>query len=113
MGVVHHSRYAEYFEMGRTEWLRQAGHRYRDLERNGIYFVVVRLECRFIQPARYDDLLTLTTQVARTTRARIDHTYQLHRDGLLLCEGRTTLACLDRAGRIRPIPESLRLPPPG
>ena len=107
MGVLHHSRYFEYFEMGRTELLRQAGARYRDLEERGVLFVVARAECRFRRPARYDDELLLKVEVARMTKARIDHKYELYRDGLLLCEASTVLACVDREGRIIPIPDEI------
>lgn len=108
MGVLHHSKYFEYFEMGRTELLRQMGFRYRDLEAAGVLFVVVKLEARFRAPARYDDELVLTTRIARMTRARIDHAYELRRDGLILCEAASTLGCVDREGRIIPIPDDLR-----
>ena len=107
MGVLHHSRYFEYFEMARTELLRQAGARYRDLEERGVLFVVARAECRFRRPARYDDDLLLKVEVARMTKARIDHKYELYRDGLLLCEASTVLACVDREGRIIPIPDEI------
>lgn len=112
MGYLHHSKYFEYFEMGRTELLRQAGFRYRDLESRGLLFVVVKLECRFRRPARYDDELVLTTTIARMTRARIDHSYLIHRDGKRLCQASSTLACVDRSGKLIGIPEEL-LPPQG
>jgi acyl-CoA thioester hydrolase len=107
MGVVHHSKYFEYFEMGRTELLRQAGARYRDLEERGVLFVVAKSECRFRRPARYDDELLLKVEVARMTKARIDHKYELYRDGLLLCEASTVLACVNREGKIIPIPDDV------
>jgi len=107
MGYLHHAKYLEYFEMGRTELLRRNGVCYRDCERKGVFFVVARIECRYRAPARYDDLLTLTTRLVRMSRARIDHEYQLKRDGLILCEARSTLACVDRQGRVIPIPESI------
>ncbi len=107
MGYLHHARYFEYFEMGRTELLRAAGVRYRDLEARGVLFVVAKVECRFRRPARYDDLLTLRVEIARQTRARIDHAYKLYRDGVLLCEAATTLACVNRAGEVIPIPDEL------
>ncbi len=110
MNILHHSRYFEYFEMGRTELLRRAGVRYRDLEARGVFFVVARIDCRFKAPAFYDDLLTLTTSIARQTRARIDHTYRLTRDDRLLCEAASTLACVDRTGRPIPIPDDLAPP---
>ncbi|MFH1419801.1 MAG: thioesterase family protein [Planctomycetota bacterium] len=107
MGYLHHSKYFEYFEMGRTELLRRAGFRYRDLEDRGVLFAVAKLECRFKAPARYDDELDLCTRIERMTRARIDHAYILRRDGLILCEAKSTLACIDRNGRLIPIPEEL------
>jgi acyl-CoA thioester hydrolase len=105
MGYLHHSRCFEYFEMGRTELLRQSGLRYRDLEERGILFVVAKIECRFLAPARYDDELVLTTRIERLTRARIDHSYVLGRGDEVLCEASTTLACVNREGRLIPIPD--------
>ncbi len=110
MGYLHHSKYFEYFEMARTELLRQTGVRYRDLEERGYLFVVAKVECRFRRPARYDDLLTLKVAITRLTRARIDHRYELYRDGLLLCEATSVLACVDREGRVIPIPEDITCP---
>lgn len=110
MGVLHHSRYFEYFEMARTELLRQAGARYRDLEERGVLFVVAKVECRFKRPARYDDDLVLKVAITRMTRARIDHAYELYREGLLLCEASTVLACVDREGRVIPIPDDMAQP---
>lgn len=112
MGVVHHSKYFEYFEMARTELLRLNGFRYRDLEDRGVLFVVAKAECRWHRPACYDDVIRLCVRVTRQTRARIDHAYELHREGVLLCEAATTLACVDRQGRPIPIPEDILPPPP-
>jgi acyl-CoA thioester hydrolase len=107
MGYLHHSKYFEYFEIGRTELLRLSGVRYRDLEERGILFVVAKVACRFRRPARYDDVLTLQVEITRQTRARIDHAYRLYREGVLLCEAESTLACVDRKGQILPIPEEI------
>lgn len=107
MGYLHHSKFFEYFEMGRTELLRQGGFRYRDLEASGILFAVAKIECRFKAPAYYDDELVLTTKIERISRARIDHSYALRRGDALLCEANSTLACIDRSGRLIPIPDEL------
>jgi acyl-CoA thioester hydrolase len=104
MGYLHHSRFFQYFEMGRVELLRSLWRNYADLEREGIFFVVTKVECRYRAPARYDEVLTLTTTVARQTHVRIDHTYVLKREATLLAEGATTIACVDRAGQIIQIP---------
>jgi len=110
MGVLHHSRFWVYFEMGRTELLRQSGVRYADLEKAGVFFVVAKCAARYLAPARYDDELTLTTRITRTGAARIDHAYELKRtaDGLLLATAETTIACVDRAGQIIAIPEFVK-----
>lgn len=107
MGFVHHSRYFQYFEMGRVELLRAQGHSYADLERRGVFFAVVKVECRYRAPARYDEELTLVTRVVRQTSVRIDHVYELKRGEVLLAEASTTIACLDRDGKLQPIPEFL------
>ena len=59
MGVTHHSVYPVWFEMGRTELLRSTGISYRELEEEGVFLAVVRLDVRYRQPARYDDDLVL------------------------------------------------------
>src|ERR1700733_12712943 len=96
MGYLHHSRFFQYFEMGRIELLRKLGHSYADLERAGIFFVVVKLECRYKAPARYDEELQLTTRVVRQTHVRIDHVYELRRGTTLLAEASSTIACVGR-----------------
>ncbi|MBS3733536.1 MAG: acyl-CoA thioesterase [Phycisphaerae bacterium] len=109
MGVLHHSRYWVYFEMGRTELLRRRNVVYADLEREGVFFVVAKCAAKFLAPARYDEVLMLTTRVVRTGRARIDHAYELKRagDGVLLATAETTLACVDGDGRVRALPPAV------
>lgn len=108
MGFLHHANYFVYFEMGRTELLRAQGGNYRTMEEQGQFMVVVSLECKYRRPARYDDVLKLTTRVSRATLARIEHEYRLTRDGELLTEARSVLACVDRTGVPQRIPEALR-----
>ena len=110
MGYLHHSRYLVYYEMGRTELLRLAGMTYRECENQGVFFVVAKIQCRFRAPAAYDDLLVLTTTVTKASRAKIEHAYQLKRDGLMLAEAESTIACVDRQGHLQPIPEFLLTP---
>lgn len=107
MGFLHHSRFLQYFELGRVELLREMGHAYADLEKAGVFFVVTHAEIRYRAPARYDELLRLETTIKRQTMVRIDHTYRLLRGETLLAEGNTTIACVDRQGEVRVIPESL------
>ncbi len=108
MGYVHHSRYLQYFEMGRVELLRRHGSSYADLERAGVFFVVTKAEVRYKAPARYDDELALTTRVAKQTFVRYDHAYVLRRGATVLAEGTTTIACVGRDGQVMAIPENLR-----
>jgi acyl-CoA thioester hydrolase len=111
MGYLHHSRFLQYFELGRVEMLRAQGVNYADLERQGVFFVVAKAEIRFRAPARYDEELTLITKIARQTHVRVDHTYLLKRGQTLLAEGSTTIACVDRNGQMIQIPESLSSSP--
>ena len=109
MGLLHHANYLVYFEQGRTELLRAQGFSYRDIEDQGFYLVLTKLQVRYKSPAYYDDLLTLRTSVMRTTLVKIEHKYELLRDGMLLAEGETTLGCVDREGKVQQLPDSLRV----
>jgi acyl-CoA thioester hydrolase len=95
--------------MGRTELLRANGTAYKDLERAEIFFMIARLEIKYHQPAKYDEQLELTTTCTNVTTCKIEHSYQLRRvcDGVLLAEGSSTLACLDKEGKVTRMPEFL------
>jgi acyl-CoA thioester hydrolase len=108
MGLLHHANYFVYFEMGRTELLRQRGLSYKDVEDSGHLLVIIDIGCKFKRPAFYDDLLTLRTTVAKTSHVKIVHRYELLRDGVLLAEGHSTLACVDRDGKPQSLPEILK-----
>ena len=107
MGFLHHARYFGYFEMGRVELFRAQGGDYRDMEERGFLFVIVRLECNFRKPARFDDLLTLNTRVTRLTPAKLEHEYRLKRGDDVLADARSVLACVNRAGEIQRITEEI------
>lgn len=107
MGLLHHANYFVYFEMGRTELLRKRGMTYRDMEDAGHLLVIVDLGCKYKKPAYYDDLLTLRTTVEKVSFVKIVHKYELLRDGVLLAEGHSTLACVDREGKPQALPASL------
>lgn len=106
-GVVHHTVYPVYFEMGRTELLRANGSAYKDLEKAGILFVVTELHVKYHRPAKYDQNLLLTTTCTDISQVRIEHSYHLRDAGsnLLLVEGSSTLACLNAEGKLQRIPE--------
>jgi acyl-CoA thioester hydrolase len=106
-GVVHHSVYPVWFEMGRTELLRVNGLVYKDLEQAGVFFVVAELNIKYRQPARYDEKLQLETSCLEVTAGRVKHIYKLTRcrDEVILAEGWSVLACVDAQGKICRIPD--------
>ncbi|MHC5157260.1 MAG: acyl-CoA thioesterase [Planctomycetota bacterium] len=106
-GVVHHTVYPVWFEMGRTELLRVNGLAYSELEKAGTFFVVAELTAKYRRPCFYDEQLELTTTCTNITRTRVEHSYQLKRadTGVLLAEGTSILACVDKSGRPRRMPE--------
>jgi len=108
MGYAHHAAYPIWLEMGRTELLRSHGVSYRELESRGVFIVVVKLEVNYRRPAKYDDLLRLRTAVTRIGRAKLEHEYHLFRGDELLTTASTTLACVDRQGKVIEVPEFLR-----
>ena len=107
-GRVHHANYLKWFELGRVELLRASGHSYRELEEAGIFLVVAEAALRFLLPASFDDLLTLTTTTVKAKGARIEHRYEVRRDGDLLATGTTTVACIDKSGRVTRLPQWLQ-----
>jgi acyl-CoA thioester hydrolase len=108
MGLLHHANYLVYLEQARIDLLRSAGFSYKDLEDQGYYLVLTRVEIRYRRPAGFDDLLTIRVRVDRVTGARIDHAYEVRRGSELLSEATTTLACIDKEGRPRSLPGFLR-----
>jgi acyl-CoA thioester hydrolase len=106
-GVIHHSVYPVWFEMGRTELLRANGMAYKDLEETGVFFVVARLEIKYRFPAQYDEELELQTTCSLVTASKVVHEYKLTRcsDGLIIAEGSSALACVNDEGKIRRMPE--------
>lgn len=104
MGLLHHANYLVYFEQARTELLRQQGRTYKDMEAEGFFLVLAKVEVKYRAPAHYDDLLTIRTTVTRTSPVRLEHRYEVLRDGKLLAEGSTTLACVDREGKLQAMP---------
>ena len=106
-GVIHHSVFPVWFEMGRTELLRANGIVYKDLEVTGVFFVVAQLHIKYRRPVFYDEPLQLETTCSKVTAAKVEHTYRLLRggNGLLLTEGSSVLACVGADGKVRRIPE--------
>jgi acyl-CoA thioester hydrolase len=110
MGFLHHTYYFTYFEIGRTELLRAAGGNYRQMEQEGALVVVVKTQCRYHRPARYDDVVRVQTKIVRVTAAKIEHEYRILRGEELLAVGQATLAVINREGRVQMTPEWMRSP---
>ena len=92
MGVVYHGNYAQYFEMGRVEWLRNLGVSYADMEKGGIMLPVVSLTMNYKKPARYDDLLRIRTIMKKLTSVKIEFDYEIYNEkGELLTTGNSVL----------------------
>lgn len=97
MGVVYHGNYAQFFELGRTEWLRSLGITYKNIEASGILLPVISLQCKFIKSALYDDVLTIHTYLKKKPMVKIEFDYEIkNQHDELLCTGNTVLAFLNK-----------------
>jgi len=96
MGVVYHGNYAAFFEMGRTEWLRNQGVTYKELEEMGVMMPVVSLTMNYKKPARYDDLLTVRTILKSQDGVKIEFDYEIYNEAQqLLTTGYSMLVFVD------------------
>lgn len=92
MGVVYYGNYAQYFEQGRTEWLRELGFSYRWMEEHHVQLPVIKLIVDYKLPARYDDEITVTTTLKKIPTFKIEFDYEIHNEaGELLVSGYTAL----------------------
>ena len=107
MGVVHHANYLTYFEMGRVEWLRRRGVTYNDWTARGVFLSVVEVSVRYRAPARFDDTLNVEACLIELRTASLRFGYRLAREGELLAEGMTRLACVSRDSQPRRLPEDV------
>jgi len=108
MGVAYHGNYFAWFEVGRTEFLRETGFDYKSLEREeGCYIMVAEATCRYKGPARYDDLLRIRTELKALRGPVLRFAYSVLRDadGALLAEGETAHLVADKEMKVRTLPE--------
>lgn len=110
MGVVYHSEYLVWCEVGRTEYIRALGLPYSEMERRGALLAVADASLRFHAPARYDDLVRVETTLVSVKSRAITFEYLIRhvQSDLRLVSARTMLVSLDRAGRPAPIPAEVR-----
>ena len=109
MGVVYYANYLRWFEMGRTELLRQIGAPYSSIEERGLFFPVTEVTSRYLKSARFDDEISVETIIQELGRATIVFAYRILRkvDDVLLVEGLTRHACLDGDGKVVRIPREI------
>ena len=129
-GRVHHAQYINYCERGRVELLRSLGRSYSEIEASGLMLVVSEFQIRYLQAAQFDDTLALTTSVISAKGVRILHSYDLRlvepaaappagrsaeqperNIGSPIIEATSTVACVDRHGKICRLPDFLRRAP--
>ena len=108
MGVVHHSNYLVYFELGRVDWLRKRKISYADWTDRGVQTPVASAELQYRSAARFDDLLVIETTLSLLRNVSLDYTYRIRRDSTLIAEGATRLAVVDRNLKLLRIPEDIR-----
>ena len=106
MGVVYYANYLRYFEFARSELLRAQGRSYREMEAEGLSLPVVEATCRYMAPARYEDVLLVGIEVPIVTRVTLTFRYEVTREGEpgVLCTGTTVHACLSAGGRPARLP---------
>ncbi|MBC7589003.1 MAG: acyl-CoA thioesterase [Chitinophagaceae bacterium] len=103
MNVVYYGNYAQYFEVGRVESIRQLGYTYKDMEIQGIIMPVVEMHVRYLRPATYDDLITIKTQIRELPH---DHRIEFYQEvyseeGKLLTSGKVVLYFLDATTKMK------------
>jgi acyl-CoA thioester hydrolase len=109
MGVVYYANYLRWFEKGRSEFLREIGLPYANIEQQGFHFPVIEVACRYTQAAHYDDMIRIETALVEIGRARLTFSYRIAREpgNALLAVGSTTHACVSHSGRPVRIPKAL------
>lgn len=96
MGYVYYGNYAQFFEVGRVEWLRALGASYKSLEESGIMLPVIELNIKYMKPAKYDDLLTITTILSKKPLVKIEFDFEVRNENnVLLTTGFTSLVFMD------------------
>ncbi len=100
MRVVYYANYFVYFEMARSELLREAGMPYGEMERRGVMLPVVEAHCDYRRPARYDDLLVILSRCVSLKGPRLRIEYEVQREGETLATGHTVHVCLSPDGKV-------------
>jgi acyl-CoA thioester hydrolase len=108
MGFAYYGSYLRWFEIGRTEFIRELGTSYREVEESGVLYPVTEVYVKYAAPARYDDPIVIVTALSYVKKASLRFDYQIvGRDGGLAASGWTVHAAVDRAGKIVRIADEL------
>lgn len=109
MGIVYHTNYIKWFEIGRAELLRELGIPYARIEDTGYSLPLTEVSCRYLYPARYDQILLIETEISYLKRASIKFNYVIRDDKneKTLVEGESTHACVNRQGKVVRIPSDI------
>ena len=110
MGVVYYANYLVWFEVGRTDWLRDTGWTYKTMEQEGIQLPVIEAHCEYRQSARYDDELEVRTRAHLVSPIRIQFDYDVIRraDGETIAGGHTVHATIGPSGRPGRLPNRIK-----
>jgi acyl-CoA thioester hydrolase len=110
MGVVYYANYLVWFEVGRTDWLRDTGHTYAEMEEAGVRLPVISVHCDYQHSARYDDELEIRTTARLASPARLAFDYEVVRraDAVVVATGHTVHVAVDRTGRPLRLPRPVR-----
>ena len=111
-GIVYSAHYLVWFEIGRTEWCREAGLHYRGIEARGYFLVVTGISCRYLSPARYDDEVVIRTWITAANRRTVHFRYDIRKlgTGQRLAAGESTHVWVDHEGKLTTLPPPLRRP---
>lgn len=103
MGIVHHSNYPVWYEAGRTDFIKAMGMSYSDVEAQGVLLPLLELHCKYIQAARYEDIVIIETTLTKLSVVKVEFSYKVYResDGMLLNTGSTVHGMVTK--ELRPI----------
>jgi acyl-CoA thioester hydrolase len=109
MGRVYHSNYFVWLDMARTEYLRELGISYKEMEEEGFFFVVAETNCKYIRPLEFDDHVLIKTRIAETKKASVFFSYDLvNKEKDIVCaQANTKLVAVNGSGKVVPIPEKI------
>jgi len=106
MGMVYYANYLVWMEVGRSDFCRECGFRYRDLEtEEQAFLAVAEANCRYLAPARYDDEIVVETELARVRSRSVEFVYRIKCGSIQLAEGRTVHVVIGTNGKLRSLPE--------